>query len=233
MRFAVVVWWIGLSGCTTPGMLEPVEPLGAGGRQVSAEVGAHYSPEIDTSDVVVSTNVTGRFGLSPRVDMSVRGGTQGARWTTKVLLTPPESGGTRVAIAPGLGGAVAALPGLTTTTAGVVDFRLPVLIGVPLKDHELVVSVYGRDTLYFAGLSLLWGDMASAWSNQVSAGTSLGLRIHASPRFEVFPELQVEQPIWRSTSFDSDREGDLGNEWPTVNLQVGLMWRLGKGDEPS
>jgi len=187
----LVIAALALGGCFVPGSVERAETLGKGNFQVSIEPGAAIVAAEGTGVGLPTFHTSFRYGISERFDIGGRVGTSGGRLLTKVLLTKTESTGPRLALAPNLGGfALGLSSGEESVGSGYLDVVFPVLLGVPVKAHELTLGPRVHDTMFFAGAG---GD--TVFSNIFYLGSSIGFSIQAGKKFAILPEVLFEYPI--------------------------------------
>lgn len=163
-----------LSGClTTP--VQRVESLGAGNFEMAVEGGVST---IDQRPLPTG-NVALRFGVSDRVDLGIRAGTWLYELQSKLRLTADEAR-TPVALAPSATFIYARDPfdsAAQPQRVGLAFVYLPVLVGVPLGPHQLVLGPGANTILGGSDEGFRFGV-----EGRMSAGVSLrlaeGLRLH-------------------------------------------------------
>ncbi len=187
---------VSMSSCV--GTMQTARTNGAGKFQIGVEPGA-FAYEVDgsqpdNSDIKLPRigdveyapylNLSGRYGVSERVDMGLRLGVFNYEVQAKVMVTDPAAiDSVAVSIAP----SVIIIP------AGLFVFPVKVLVGIPVGRDEVVFTP--QVTPYFDG-----GDFA------FSAGGSLAYAL----KFEgvtLLPEIRVEAPI---SSFSSELAFNVG-----------------------
>ncbi len=193
-----------LAGCFAPGSVERAETLGKGQYQVSIEPGAVVATVEGESIVLPTFQTSFRFGVSDRFDIGGRIGTSGGRLLTKYMFTKPGATGVRLALAPNIGGfAIGAGTGEGSGGFAYVDAVVPLMIGIPVTEHELTFGPRLHDTLFFAGSG---GE--SAMANLLYVGSSIGFSIQASKKFGILPEVTLEYPLVASAGAGGETDSE-------------------------
>ena len=168
-----------LAGClTTPA--QRVETLGAGNVEVALEGGASV---LNETQATPAANVALRVGVSERVDLGFRLGTWAYEVQSKWLLTR-EGASTPVSLAPSFMVLSGADP--FDNSAGEADqvglgfLRVPVLVGVPVGEHQLVLG---------PGVNLIGGVGEGAPSLAVEPRLSIGFSAQLAPGVRLHPEV--------------------------------------------
>jgi hypothetical protein len=186
--FAVSVFAAALSGCATIGTLQTAETNGAGQFQGAIEPAFFGSAGSNGSGGFGYFNVSGRYGVNDRVDIGGRLGTSGLELTTKFMLTDPnDSRATQVSIAPSGGGIFFALGG---AGGGIFNFQIPLIVGIPVGRHQLVVAPK-LHTLFAGGGS--GGESAGVFVG--SLGSSIGFAAKVAPSVRLMPEFAFVVPV--------------------------------------
>lgn len=204
---ATLLWGLGLSmagGCATLGSFQSADTVGKGQWEVAVEPSLWGGSSSGSVAAVPHLAVSGRYGASDRVDVGARMLGNGLDGTIKVLLTPPDSDGVVVSLAPTAGG-LFALGG-----AAIFNASLPVLVGIPTSDASQLVI--GPRVVGIAGVTVDESDAL------LLVGSSLGYYASLGGRFAIVPELSVVAPVT--------------GEGSGVLLQIGVGGVLGSGDSP-
>jgi hypothetical protein len=204
-----------LSGCVSMGSYQRAETLGKGGLETALEPAYLRVPGSD--DGHVTGNAALRAGVAERVDVGLRAGSTGVTATTKVMLTAPDGDGLIVAVAPAAGGNTVAAEGDRETS---INARLPVLLGLPLGRHELVlVPTLGFD-------HGTYHDESEALDLRISAlgvGGALGFVTQLRPDIALVPELSLYTPLKAWGDFQA------GGASAEVIDDGGFAWQAGLG----
>lgn len=175
------------AGCATVGNFQRAETLGKGGWEVGIESSAYTLSNPDGSLVVPMLAVSVRAGATPRLDLGGRIGSGGAEIQGKVQLTKPRGEGpVIVSLAPSVGGSGFGFAG---NSVGIVYEQLPVLIGVPLGDHELTFS-----PKVWVGSAFTGGEELSGTATRLSPGGGVGFAWRATRKLTLVPEISVLAP---------------------------------------
>jgi hypothetical protein len=186
------------AGCISVGTMQRAETLGAGRTQFGLEP-ALWGVASSAGHIVLPT-IGGaiRYGVLDNLDIGGRVSLAGVEADAKVLLTP--RGSVMVSLAPSIGGLAigGAASGTTgSTTVGYINAQLPVLVGIPLGGHELILGPKLVDYTLFGGASVKGGS-GSAAINILSAGASIGFAARINPSFQLLPEIAFAYPIYGS-----------------------------------
>lgn len=181
-----------LAGCANVGVLESADTLGKGRWEVGAEVGSQAQVGFDSLQLYGVAGVSGRYGVTDRLDVGARLGPSGGELNTKVMLTPRER--VVVSVAPFLAGTGSAPSGLLFVFA---NAGVPVLIGVRLSETvQLVIAPRVHDSL-----SVLVAGSAGATVNTFFLGLALGVALRLKT-FKLIPSVGALAPVatttWRS-----------------------------------
>ncbi len=168
-----------LSGClTTP--VQRVETLGEGNREVGVELGAGI-PDNGIGEPVVGewlpvVNVSKRLGITDRFDVGCRFGTNGYELQSKVMLTRRDARMV-LSVAPSF-----------MTSYSVTDLRLPLMLGLNLGPHQVVV-VPAVMLRHNAPL------FRSSWTT-LDPRLSVGFAAQITPRVRLHPEIVSSNRIY-------------------------------------
>lgn len=168
-----------LAGClTTP--VQRVESLGKGKVEVAVEGGASLLEEQPTP----AANIAARVGVSDRVDLGLRVGSWLYEVQAKVRLTD-DGASVPVSLAPSTMVLYGRDPFDSSGSGerlGGAFLNLPVLVGVPLGRHQLVLGPGANTILAFAEDRVRFG---------VEGRMSVGLSLRIARGFRVHPEIAV------------------------------------------
>jgi hypothetical protein len=187
-RIAVSVLAIALSGCATLGTLQTAETNGAGQFQGAIEPAFLGFVGDAGGGGFGYFNVSGRYGVNDRVDIGGRFGTSGIELTTKFMLTDPNKReGTIVSIAPSGGGFFLAVGG---SGAGVFNFQVPLIVGIPVGEHQFVVAPKLHAIVAGGGGG---GEAGAVFIG--SLGSSVGFSAKVAPSVRLMPEFAFVVPV--------------------------------------
>ena len=208
---------LALTGCATVGTLQTADTLGTGHFQLGIEPSWWGAVTPDGGAGFVHMGVSGRYGVSDRVDLGGRIGSAGAEILVKVALTDPQTSGPYVSIAPSGGGFAATSGG---DAAGILAFQVPVLIGFPTAGgSQLVLAPKIHEYLILAGSG---GD--SAGVSMTSLGASLGYAARLGPGFRLLPEVAFVYPVLGAAGMSGqDSQVDFLGEGVLMQVSLGLL----------
>lgn len=186
---SVLALGLAASGCATVGTFQSADTLGKGGRQFGLEPSVWW-PKTGNETPLPNVGMTARWGVNDHYDMGFRLGTSGLELLTKVGIVQGAHPIT-LAVAPSFGGLYAPYKG---TTAGVLAGQVPLLLGVNLARHELVVAPK------FQVWHMLGGEERET---AINAGGSLGFAIRLGKRVELIPEVAAVVPL-KSWQWDGE-----------------------------
>lgn len=122
-----------LGGCLSVRQGQTARPLGAGNAEVALDGGVLLFPEAGgVAGGLVTANIGVRYGVGKRIDLLGEIGNLGVGLGFKAALTPEDSP-VAVALAPRINGG-------TVILFSFGQLSLPVLVGIPLGEHEITFS---------------------------------------------------------------------------------------------
>jgi len=178
-----------LPGCTFT-HLSPImtaDPAGARHFEAAFEPGASLVTQEDEMTVWPRGSVALRYGVGPRLDLAARVGTGGVQLGGRVALGDPTARRLSVALAPMVS---SGQRGIGAYGGSAI---LPVLVGVPLGTHQLVIGPHLQG---WAITELIEGS-GREWATYAGPGGSLGLALTASERLRILPEVAAFMPLWQ------------------------------------
>lgn len=185
-----------LSACA-PATLQTARTNGEGNFQFAVEPGVLAAVGGGGAAVIPALNLSGRYGVSDRVDMGLRIGTLiyqlkfllTYEYQLKFLLTDPAATDTTaVSIAPST-----FLFFVGASGAGLLywDTRVPVLFGIPTGDgSEFTVGPKVHTTVLGAG-----GGGVGGGGLILYAGGTVGYAAKVGDKFRIMPGIDLEVPI--------------------------------------
>lgn len=218
MRRLLVLAILGLSACTTT-PVQRVESLGKGNWQVGIEPGAFSLASGGEGVTLPTFNISGRYGVTDKFDFGARIGSSGYEFLTKAQLTEDDAP-TLISIAPhgtfiGFGGGGGGAAYLRAT--------VPVMFGVPIGEHQLVLSP-AVQTFFFAG----GGGGGSAGGVGLTAGGNVGFNAQLNQGFALHPEFGVQFPVAGAVgATGAGSSSTTGGGGALFTFTVGVL--LGKG----
>lgn len=223
MRRLLVLAILGLSACmTTP--VQRVESLGKGNWQVGIEPGAFTLAGGGTAATLPAFNVSGRYGVTDKFDFGARIGSSAYEILTKAQLTEDDAP-TLISIAPhgtfiGFGGGGGGAAYLRAT--------VPVMFGIPVGEHQLVLSP-AVQTFFFAG----GGGGGSAGGVGLTAGGNVGFNAQLNPGFALHPEVGIQLPVAGAVgATGAGSSSATGGQGAFVTVTVGVLLGKGKSATP-
>ncbi len=175
-----------LSACATVGSMQTASTLGPGKIQLTVEPGALAMSSFQENEAIAvpAFNTGIRVGVHERLDLGLRVGVVGIEFSPKLLLMEPTSeDGVMVAIAPAASIARFGMYGEYQRWSNV---QLPVLVGVPLGPHEVVIGPRVVRLNIFAHFDDYDDDLTL-----YTGGSSLGLALRLGSRFTLMPEVSA------------------------------------------
>jgi hypothetical protein len=210
------------TGCFTVGTMQEAHTVGKGNSQSSAE------PQLwgmairgDKPLMTHSGAFARRWGVKDDVDIGIRAGAQGVELLTKFQLTPPT--GVVFSVAPSIGGTIFPVPDDSSPSlGGLVNMVLPVLIGLPVGKHQLVLSPSIRDYLVFAS----GGSTSSGAANLLCIGASVGFAIRVNDSFRILPEVAAVMPVLGSAAASNfpATSTTAGTSFAFYTVGLGFLW---------
>lgn len=183
-------------GCLAGTSVQTAYPIGKGNLQAGIEPGIGGSTVAGEGLTLPAFNLALRYGLSDRTDIGGRIGTSGYELSGKYTFTSPEPGQLQVAVAPSVSVLYFALEG---TGAGLVNAKLPVLVGIPLGGHELVLGPRAHAVDFFAQS----GGEGGNWG-VLNLGGQLGFALRLGPAARLLPEVGLEYPVVAGQPLSTD-----------------------------
>lgn len=207
-----------LSGCATFGTLQRAETLGAGGVQLALEPSIWSGSVSGERLTLPDTDLAVRVGVAERVDLQARIGSSLLELGGKVQLTPKEQERVVVSIAPT---ASAFVIGSGEANVGFGTVHVPVIVGVGVGEHQLVLAPKLHDIFAFGG---------GAGAHVVSAGASVGFAFRVGKRFSILPEYARLQPVWVTGASGGETTTEFVGEAGVAFSQISLafLFDLGK-----
>lgn len=201
------------------GTMQTARTNGEGNWQTGIEIEA--SALIDTKNrsalegVLPSPNLAIRYGVSDTFDIGARVGPFRAALQSKLMLTDPNDyENTAISFAPSANIFGVWLSDSSSKAPTMISFELPLLFGVPLGKHELVLSPKISSNIRFTGRENKDGIL-------LVGGTSAGIALRLGDTFWLLPEIAVELPF-----FDKTWEGPtkVGIEGAIITAGVGFIF---------
>lgn len=184
MRISIAVLALA-PGCVVFGTFQSARPIGDGAVQVAVEPAATGTwAGVDGHESVYPIGLSVRYGLDERTELGLRTGFAMPELQLKRLLTDPGAD-LALSVAPTLGGWVSDLHGIPVLTVG---GQAPLLVGVPLGEHELVLEP-----------KLVWafghGLQDPLDGFLLTAGSSAGCSFRITRGVRVMPEVTGLFPV--------------------------------------
>lgn len=190
-------------GCISLGTLQRANTAGKGNVQFGLEPVAFGTvvptkPAATPSNSTAATNVSSvvpslggsvRYGVTDTIDIGGRLSFAGLEITTKFQLVAPTSeGGVFVSIAPGIGGIGL---GAGNASFGIFNVEVPVLIGIPMGPHQLVLAPKVQELVVFAtsGADATGGGITFI-------GATVGAAFKLGDGFNIIPEFGLSYPVF-------------------------------------
>lgn len=204
------------TGCASVATLQSAHTLGTGELQAAVEPSMLVAPDLRDLNSAALTSASIRYGVGDRVDAFGRFSVGSTTLGTKLMLTPP-TGRWALALAPSLGMGLPMVLGQDVPIDTVWMADLPLLIGVPVNEGELVLGAKGSLGL-LVGTEQLTGDPSEHFA---LAGGLIGFAPPSRGSVGLMPEVSVLVPVLgeetASLGTDIPRQGAI------VSFGVGLM----------
>jgi len=223
IRIAVLAsgFLVGGVGCATMGTLQTAQTTGEGNFELAVEPSLVAYTSTDGGGAGLGyLNISGRYGVSDRVDIGARVGSSGAELMAKFSLTDPaKRDGVRIAVAPSGGGFFIGGGG---GAAGTFAFQIPVIFDIPVGGGSaLVLAPKLHDWIVAAGT----GDGGGV-ASILSLGASVGFSARLGPKFRLLPEVAALMPFAGAAGSNGSGTTSAGLDVGVVGLQfsVGLLF---------
>jgi hypothetical protein len=212
---------VAASGCLSLTTFQTADTNGRGKLQMALEGSSTGITTPSGSVSIPTSNVAARYGVTDNVDIGARVGTVGGELMAKVRLSGAP-GQLSLALAPSVGG-------ISLGGASLLSAQLPVLVGVPLGQHQLVLSP--KVHIYRASAI---GDTTSengttqvtASASLISAGTGVALALKLGESLRIVPELSVIYPLMVTGSASDGSTTETGSGMVNAN---GAIYQAGIG----
>lgn len=201
-------------GCASITAVQTADTVGRGNLQWGIEMGLQGTTPRDgeQGSAWPRIDVGARYGVTERVDVSARFGQSVLELGVKALLTPVDH--PRLAFSAGAtAGGLVMLDNSTNTQFGALSAAIPLLLGVKLGAHQLVV---GARAQYL-------GAMVLVPTHSLLVGGSLGFALRVSPNFIMMPEVGVTMPVLPRVPTNLPRFVRAYANGPLFQLTIGLL----------
>ena len=223
MRIVLRVFLIAIialvsTGCATMGSTQKANTAGKGNMQFAIEPGSLGVVSGEGNGFIPIANIAFRYGVGERTDIGARVGMTSYELMLKHQFTPVDSSGPVISIAPtgslfvaGIGGAGVMLGWL----------NVPVLIGIPMGEHQFIIGPRVLDMFFGAGAGGEGGIV-----NILLTGSSFGFSIQASEQFALLPEVTFMYPVVGSAGSSAGGGSFAGNfgTGAVVEFKLGLLF---------
>jgi len=177
------------------------------------------------------------YSVHDRVEVGLKAYIPGLAFDTKVgfIRSPTGESGFNLSIDPeigimgfGVGSSSNSGSGGRTSSgagAGALTFSVPLLLGIDLAGHELVIAPRVTDWLAIIG-----SGGVSGGANLVYVGGGIGMAFRITPRFRLMPNVSVMVPVV-GTAFTNGTTGTATWDSGALVAQFGLGFLFGGVDE--
>jgi hypothetical protein len=203
-----------LPGCGVHSGVTTAHTVGKGAFQGAIEPGAVIAAGGGASGAAPTLNFAFRYGVSDKVDFGVRLGTTTYELFTKVMLTEPDPSAVVASVAPHATVWALAIGG---AGFGFFDLKVPVLIGVPVGESQLVLAPKARVFGALAG-----GSGASAQATLLMLGGGVGFSGKVGEKFRIHPEVTADIPVAAIAGASAGGTGTAGAAVTTGGVLVGV-----------
>jgi hypothetical protein len=190
---------------------QPATTMPAKGFALGVEGSAVGAISDEGSEIEGTFAIAGRYALTNRIEVGARIGTTRPEVMAKFRLDNGKPGSVALSLAPSIGA-------FATTATGIRGFndygQIPLLIGIPLGKHELVLSPSFHYSHAVNVDTYVWGLA-------MGPGASVGFVAQPRPWLAILPSFALAAPFFQA--------GPLGaNTNDTVAYQFGLAVLMGK-----
>lgn len=214
MRKVLITLSILASGCmSTP--VQRAETLGEGDFAVGIEPGVSGFAGGGVGGFLPAFNLSGRYGVTDRFDLGARIGSSVYEVQAKIMLTDRDAA-TPISIAPAT--TFAAFGG-GGAGAGFGMVKIPVLIGIPVGESQLVLGPMINNFIAFGS-----GEGTTAGGYALEVGTSVGFNGRVGPGLAIHPEFGMGYAVMGAASANGENAsaGGGGIRWAfTLGIIVG------------
>jgi hypothetical protein len=201
-----------MMGCR--GNLAPFQPartMPAKGFALGVEGSAIGAASNEGDELEGTFSIAGRYALTDRIEIGARIGTTRPEIMAKFRLDNGKPGSVAFSLAPSIGAFAATATGIRAFN----DYgQLPLLIGIPLGKHELVLS----PSVHFGHAvnvdTYVWGFAAGP-------GASIGFVAQPKPWLAILPSFALAVPFFHAGPLGIDSND-------TVAYQLGIAVMMGK-----
>ena len=173
--------------------MQSANVLGRGHYQLALEPSAFglYGPS--NPSTFPALNVRAQLGINERVDLGIRVGGTGIEILSKYQITDPASPGLILSVAPSAGSFVVLSP---EVQGGIVYAQLPMLLGVPVGRHQLILGPKAQEWLMIGSSRGVGGFV-----NELNVGGTVGFLLAVTDHFKLLPEVGLLYPLLESLSY--------------------------------
>jgi hypothetical protein len=216
------------SACVTIGNVQKAETLGKGRFQIGLEPGAVTVASSAGGVTLPHVDLSGRYGVSDKVDLGLRIGSSFIELQSKFQLTHPEVGSGFVAsLAPTLGGIFI---GSSAGGAGFINLNVPVLLGYHFAGGSELVFGPRLHALFLLANT----DAASGGALVLGPGASLGIALQLGESFALMPEVSFSVPvIGAASNFAGTSGAGAGAGGGFFNFKLGFLFGGRKVVDPN
>jgi hypothetical protein len=179
-----------LTGCASVGGVQTANTGGRGTLEIGVEPGVQLLGGSPGVQLYPHLDAAVRYGVTDKLDVGLRAGWSGLEAQTKYMLTDPAHTALAISVAPSLGGVI-----LTSNSAnldvlgGILTAATPVLFGVGIGPHQLVLGLRSQHFMFIGGAST--GPVYV-----LAVGGSLGFAVRFSDTLTLLPELAAVWPVY-------------------------------------
>lgn len=176
-----------MTACASVGGVQTADTVGKGNLQIGVEPGIQLVGGKPGLQIYPHFDAAVRFGITDKFDLGLRAGWSFLEVQAKYMLTEPDRSKVTVSVAPALGGVV--LTSGPASLSGILSAATPVLIGIPVGVHQLVLGPRSQHFIFIGG-------MYEKPVYLLAVGGSLGFAIRFSDTLTLLPELAAVWPIF-------------------------------------
>lgn len=253
VRAGAALLFLQAAACITVTNTQTADTLGRGNLQISGaptyvtDMGGEDSGDSESIGFLGSLQGQALYGVTDTADIGGRltyqrlfitldgGETEGtfvgysAEFLSKFQLLRTDS--LRLALAPSLGYSRVATSGIENSEFGynAIQAKVPLLLGIPVGEHQLVLGLSVSDALFFGGAGAEDVDESDT-ANTINAGATVGFAARIpNTGVRIMPEIGVLYPVLGSTPGEDTEFNEDGSFF--LQFAVGFMFDIGsRGD---
>ncbi len=188
-------------GCASVGGVQTANTVGKGGLEIGVEPGLQVLGGTTATQLYPHLDAAVRYGFTERLDLGLRAGWSFFEAQAKYQLTQPGVRGLVLSVAPTMGGSVVLASGstaaVTDSLGGILSASTPVLLGIPVGAHQLVLGVRTQHFFFIRGTA------PNLAAYLLGVGGSVGFALRFNDSLVLLPEVAGVWPVFGGLSATS------------------------------